>query len=258
MKDINETKPMATKEAPTFKGHSTVSANKYKINPNRPYIVKNLLLAGQVGMIAGESNLGKSAVMSSIASSVAMEQDMGYLKVKQAAVLYVAVEDPEGILERAYPFMQTAPDDAAAFEVLDEGPDLSDLNEVVAFRDYAQEFQKYHYCEKLLIVFDTLNLSIGDADENSAKDMSRVFKNAQFIAKTTGAHVLFIHHVGTGDKGRPRGSSAMKATLDTLLTLEKAEDDTGRASMLLQKKQKRIPVGKTWFLSTPSLSCKQR
>lgn len=229
---------------PTFNGASPVSANNFQINPNRPFIVKGLLLAGQVGMIAGEPNLGKSAIMACIASHVAMGRDMGDMKVKRAAVLYVAAEDPEGILERAYPYMHNAPDGAAAFEVLDVVPDLTDPRAVKEFLAYAEAFREYHQCDYLLIVFDTLNLSIGDADENSARDMSRVFRHAQFIAKSTGAHVLFIHHVGTGDKGRPRGSSAMTATLDTLLTLEKAEDDSGVAAMLLQKKQKRIQKGR--------------
>jgi hypothetical protein len=230
--------------APSFNGTRSYSANKFKINPNRPFIVKGLLLAGQVGMIAGEPNLGKSAIMSCIASHVAMGRDMGGMKVKRAAVLYVAAEDPEGILERAYPYMQNAPDGAAAFEVLDAVPDLTDPAAVQDFLDYSKAFQEHHQCSNLLIVFDTLNLSIGDADENSARDMSRVFRHAQQIAKTTGAHVLFIHHVGTNDKGRPRGSSAMTATLDTLLTLEKAEDESGIAAMLLQKKQKRIQKGR--------------
>ncbi len=244
MQNTNNNKSVATNVAPSFKGRSAVSANSFTINPNRPYIVKNLLLAGQVGMIAGEPNLGKSAIMSCIAAHVAMGRDMGDMKVERAAVLYVAAEDPEGILERAYPFMNSAPDGAAAFEVLDEGPDMTNTKEVKAFRDYAEEFRAFHGSNDLLIVFDTLNLSIGDADENSARDMSRVFRHAQFIAKSTGAHVLFIHHVGTGDKARPRGSSAMTATLDTLLTLERAEDDSGAAAMLVQKKQKRIRKGR--------------
>ncbi|NHM18011.1 AAA family ATPase [Tritonibacter mobilis] len=220
-----------------------VSANRFSINPNRPYIVKNLLLAGQVGMIAGEPNLGKSAIMSCIASHVAMGRNMGSMKVKRAAVLYVAAEDPEGILERAYPFMHSAPDGAASFEVLDYAPDLTSEEEVHSFTDLACQFKARHEAENLLIIFDTLNLSIGDADENSARDMSKVFRNAQYIAKETGAHVLFIHHVGTSDKGRPRGSSAMTATLDTLLTLERAEDASGTVAMLNQKKQKRIRKG---------------
>ncbi len=228
---------------PTFNGRSPVSANNFQINPNRPFIVKGLLLAGQVGMIAGEPNLGKSAIMSCIASHVAMGRNMAGMRVKRAAVLYVAAEDPEGILERAYPYMHNAPDGAAAFEVLDVVPDLTDPREVKEFLKYAEAFREYHQCDDLLIVFDTLNLSIGDADENSARDMSRVFRHAQFIAKSSNAHVLFIHHVGTADRGRPRGSSAMTGTLDTLLTLVKAEDDSGNAAMLLQKKQKRIRKG---------------
>lgn len=231
-------------KAPVYQGRSTVSANTFKVNPNRPFIVKGLLLASQVGMIAGEPNLGKSAIMSCIASHVAMGRNLSDMHVNRAAVLYVAAEDPEGILERAYPYMRNAPDGAAAFDVLDVVPDLTDHKDVQEFLSYAEAFQKYHNCERLLIVFDTLNLSIGDADENSARDMSRVFRNAQIIAKTTKAHVLFIHHVGTNDKGRPRGSSAMTATLDTLLTLEKAQDDSGLATFLLQKKQKRIKKGR--------------
>lgn len=230
-------------KAPTYNGRAPVSANNFQINPNRPFIVKGLLLAGQVGMIAGEPNLGKSAIMACIASHVAMGRDMGDMKVKRAAVLYVAAEDPEGILERAYPYMHNAPDGAAAFEVLDIVPDLINPREVKEFVKYAESFREYHQCDDLLIVFDTLNLSIGDADENSARDMSKVFRHAQAMAKSTGAHVLFIHHVGTNDKGRPRGSSAMTGTLDTLLTLVKAEDETGNAAMLLQKKQKRIRKG---------------
>ena len=240
MKNTTSSNVLST---PTFNGVSPVSANNFKINPNRPFIVKNLLLAAQVGMIAGEPNLGKSAITACIASCVAMGRDIGGMRVNRGAVLYVAAEDPEGILERAYPYMHNAPDGAAAFEVLDLAPDLTDPRAVKEFLAYAKAFQEYHECDYLLIVFDTLNLSIGDADENSARDMSRVFRHAQFIAKSTGAHVLFIHHVGTGDKGRPRGSSAMTATLDTLLTLEKAADESGTAAMLIQKKQKRIQKG---------------
>ncbi|MDB2579287.1 helicase RepA family protein [Tateyamaria sp.] len=241
MKNTTSTNALS---APTFNGISPVSANNFQINPNRPFLVKGLLLAGQVGMIAGEPNLGKSAIMACVASFVAMGRNMGNMKVNRGAVLYVAAEDPEGILERAYPYMHNAPDGAAAFEVLDVVPNLTDPKAVKEFSSYAEAFREYHECDYLLIVFDTLNLSIGDADENSARDMSRVFRHAQFIAKSTGAHVLFVHHVGTGDKGRPRGSSAMTATLDTLLTLEKAEDDSGAAAMLLQKKQKRIRKGR--------------
>ncbi|SFF11582.1 AAA domain-containing protein [Sulfitobacter brevis] len=242
---LNQIQILPATQSPKYKGKSLKSANRFQIDPNRPSIVKGLLLEGQVGMIAGEPNLGKSAIMSCIASHVAMGRNMGDMKVNRAAVLYVAAEDAEGILERAYPFMHNAPEGAAAFEVLDEVPDLTDEAQVQYFIQFAKNFQTHHKSEKLLIIFDTLNLSIGDADENSARDMSKVFKHAQRIAKTTNAHVLFIHHVGTSDKGRPRGSSAMTATLDTLLTLQKAEDGTGDAAMLIQKKQKRIRKGRT-------------
>ena len=75
---------------PKYKGQKPISANRYDINPNRPFLVKGLLLEGQVGMIAGEPNLGKSAIMACIASHVAMGRNIGDMKVNRAAVLYLA------------------------------------------------------------------------------------------------------------------------------------------------------------------------
>lgn len=228
----------------TFRGHRPLSVNDFQINPNRPYIVKGLLLSGQVGMFAGPSNMGKSSISACLAAHVAMGRDVGNIRVKRSAVIYVAAEDAEGIMERAYPFMQAAPGGTAPFEVFDMALNLRDDAEIQEFGEYAVSFRDHSGCESLLIIIDTLNLSIGEGDENSARDMSQVFRNAQSLAKSTGAHVLFIHHVGTNDVGRPRGSSAMTANIDTLITLHPAEGaDCEGAVFAVQKKQRRIPKG---------------
>lgn len=227
-----------------FRGNIPVSANSFQISLNRPYIVKGLLLAGQVGMFAGPSNMGKSSISACLAAHVAMGREVGDMRVNRAAVIYVAAEDAEGIQERAYPFMKTAPKGTAPFEVFDMALDMQDQQEMEEFGEYATSFRDLWGCERLLIIVDTLNLSIGDGDENSARDMGVVIRNAQRLAKSTGAHVLFIHHVGTNDAGRPRGSSAMTANIDTLLTLQAAEGSGAEnAVFVVQKKQRRIPKG---------------
>ena len=230
--------------APSFRDRQSVLVNQFTPDLNRPYIVKGLLLARQVGLLAGPSNMGKSAIIACYASKVAMGHEVGGMRVKRSAVIYVAAEDAEGISERAYPHMHFAPAGTAPFEVFDMALDMQDQSEVDEFGGYATAFRKHWGCDGLLIIIDTLNLSIGDGDENSARDTSRVIGNAQRLAKATGAHVLFIHHVGTSDSGRPRGSSALTANIDTLLTLQPAEGaGSENAVFIVQKKQRSIPKG---------------
>ncbi|WP_081423760.1 AAA family ATPase [Celeribacter ethanolicus] len=244
MKTSNKNKTQDPIELPIYKGSVAIPANSFTPNSYRPYIVKDLLLARQVSMVAGESNLGKSAIVAGLAAHVAMGRDFGGMKVVRTAVLYVAAEDPEGVLERAYPYMSDAPDGAAIFSVLGEVPDMTDPREFSAFKDYVEQFVAHHDVERLLIVFDTFSLSIGDAEENHTPSMTKVIRHAHQLARSTGAHVLFVHHVGIGDKSRGRGSSAITASVDTLLMLEKAQDETGEVVMLHQRKQRRVRKGK--------------
>nr|WP_281422140.1 AAA family ATPase [Aliiroseovarius lamellibrachiae] len=211
---------------------------------NRPYIVKGLLLAGQVGMFAGPSNMGKSSISACLAAHVAMGREVGGMRVHRSAVLYVAAEDAEGIQERAYPFMKDAPTGTAPFEVFDMALDMQNECEIEEFGEYAISFRDHWGCDRLLIIIDTLNLSMPDGDENSARDTGQVVRNAQQLAKSTGAHVLIIHHVGTNDSGRPRGSSALTANIDTLLTMQPAEGNSAEnAVFVVQSKQRRIQKG---------------
>lgn len=114
-------------------GRPLMSANHFKIDTSRPYIVKNLLLARQVSMLCGAPNTGKSAVLACISSHVAMGRDFAEHRVRRAAVVYVAAEDPNGIGERAYPYMNAAPQSTAPFYILDRSLNLRDPDEVSRF-----------------------------------------------------------------------------------------------------------------------------
>ena len=122
---------------------------------------------------------------------------------------------------------------------------LADDVEMKAFENAAHKFRRSVSADELLIVFDTLNLCIGDGDENSARDMSRVIGNAQRIARETRAHVMIIHHTSAADAGRPRGSTVMHGNVDTLLVLRKADSRDGETLVLLtQEKQRSVRKGK--------------
>lgn len=230
---------------PLFLGKPLLSVAKFRPEINRPYLAKNLLLEAQVSLLVGPPNIGKSSVVAALAASISTGRALGKIAVKRGVVLYTAAEDRNGVAERAFGFFQTHAADIADFEIHGSPVDLTDEGEMKRFAGEAAIFARERRAERMLIVFDTLNLCIGDGDENSSRDMSRVIGHAQRLARMTRAHVMLVHHTSLADNGRPRGSSAMHGNIDTMLVLRKV-DGQGDASFVLlsQEKQRSVPKGK--------------
>lgn len=222
-----------------FHGKPLVSAANSPLELNIPYVVKGLLYAEEISLLVGPPNIGKSSVVASIAASVSTGRALGEMRVKRAAVLYVAAEDPRGIRARAYGFFKTHAADIAHFDIYGWPVDLSNAQQMGKFTDAAKKYAEARTAERMLIVFDTLNLCIGDSDENNAGDMSRVITNARKLAKHTGAHVMFVHHTALADETRARGSSAMHGNVDTHLILRKVQDQGEDAFLFLTAKKVR-------------------
>ena len=227
-----------------FMGKDLRCVNTHEINRNRTYIVKNLLLAGQVSILCGAPNTGKSAVMAAAASHIAMGRDFAGHRAARAAVLYIAAEDPDGIADRAYPYLRAGVSAASPFHIHPHPINLCAAQEVGYFIEEAVAYQDATGCDRLFVVVDTLNLCIGDGDENSARDMGHAMGNAQRIARETGAHVMIIHHTAGHDGSRPRGSTAMEGNVDTLLTLHKADEKQPEGVVFIsQRKQRSVRKG---------------
>lgn len=237
--DINSgIKPLA------FMGKDLLCVNSHEINRDRSYIVKNLLLAGQVSILCGAPNTGKSAVIAAAASHIAMGRDFAGHKASRAAVLYIAAEDPDGIADRAYPFLRGGASAASPFHIHPHAVNLCSTQEVEHFIEESVVYKHAAGCDKLLVVIDTLNLCVGDGDENSARDMGHAMGHAQQIARETGAHVMIIHHTAGHDGSRPRGSTAMEGNVDTLLTLNRADEQQPEGVVFIsQRKQRSVPKG---------------
>ncbi|MAE90450.1 MAG: hypothetical protein CMI67_12805 [Pelagibaca sp.] len=239
MNDINNLIFSSAHCSPLILGRQTISANRHQPDPDPDYIVQHFLFPGEVSMFAGPSNLGKSAIVASIASHVAMGRDFCGMRVNRAAVLYVAAEAAKGVLNRANPHLGQTAAQATAFEVLDMAVDLSNPQVVKRLAGDAAAFRDFYGCEDLLIIFDTLNLCMGDGDENSSRDTSRVLGNAIQLAKTTNAHVLIVHHVGASEASRPRGSTALTCNVDTGMTLHKADDNQPEGTVFIRVHKQR-------------------
>lgn len=220
-------------------GRKLVCAEKEKPNPNRPYIVKGLFLESQVSLLVGPPNTGKSSVVAFLASKAALGEDIGPLRTKSALILYIAAEDPKGISDRTYAFLQAPTPEYRGFFIHDRPFDLTNRSDMKRAVADVKRLVRDTGAERMMVVYDTLNLCIGDGDENSARDMGRAIGNAQELARDTKAHVLIVHHTTAADPTKPRGSSAMVGNVDTVSVLRAVESDDGRSLTLLTQEKQR-------------------
>ena len=204
-----------------FAGHKSKHISEISLNVNRPYLVKGLLLPKQISLLAAPSNTGKSCIVAALLAKLAQGHEFAGRKVRRSAVLYVGAEDPDGIAIRAEGHFATQEDKATSeFLVLDRAIDMSNRAISKRFINDIRAYKKRVTAQRLIIVFDTLALSIGTANENDAGDMTGVMANARELVQETGAHVMFVHHTSAADPTKARGSTALVGNVDSVLVLK--------------------------------------
>ncbi|MCZ4260975.1 helicase RepA family protein [Limimaricola sp. G21655-S1] len=177
---------------------------------NLNYLVKGWLSRRGLSMLYGPSNAGKTFVALDLAMHVAANKPWRGCKVNGGPVLYIAAEGGAGVRNRLAAFKREHPEMASAdFVLLPIGLDLHGQLDALAV------------CEALpgdafaLTVIDTLARSMGAGDENTAKDAAMFVRNCDLIREVTGAHVMVVHHTGKDEDRGARGSSALRAAVDT-------------------------------------------
>jgi hypothetical protein len=198
-----------------------ISGTELTSKPYKPqWLVKNHIELESIGMLFGAPASAKSFLAMDIAFCIATGINWNGNHTVQGSVAYLAGEGHGGMgkrtkaLELKYEtkvsnlFFSTLPADLS-----------SDKQSQVVF----DEIQKS--CKNpRLIVIDTLHRNFGNADENSAKDMSIFLHLITTMMKSSGSAVLIVHHSGHGDKTRSRGSSSIRAALDVEYSIEKKND----------------------------------
>ncbi len=159
-------------------------------------------LSGTVGALVAPGATGKSflaleAAMS-IACSVAGGDLVGLAPAHTGRVVYLAGEDPPPALVcRVHAIGQHLNQQAreAIAENLTLEPIMGKRPNVMDDRHLARIIE---FCAGArLIVLDTLS-RIHNLDENSNGDMARLVATLEHVAASTGAAVLYLHHVSKG------------------------------------------------------------
>ncbi|WP_412555284.1 AAA family ATPase [Shimia sp. MIT1388] len=218
-----------------FAAGSFSNAADHKVNRKANYIVKHFFKQGHTGMVVAPPAAGKTAIISSFCSHIAQGKSFAGTKVRRSVVYYLAAEDPEGVKDRAYPYLHEAPSASTPFVVVEKCPNFLDPSHIDGIIEDVRNYKKFADTKGAMVVVDTTNLAIGDADENSSTAMGRVISNGEAIAKAANCYVLFVHHTSHSNEGRARGSSAFEGNTHDTFILKRSSD--GFVS-LVPKKQK--------------------
>ncbi|MEQ3642828.1 MAG: helicase RepA family protein [Paracoccus sp. (in: a-proteobacteria)] len=196
------------------------------------YLVKGWLDRGAFSVIYGESNVGKTFFAMDLGLHVAAGANWHGHRVPTGdkfagPVLYVAAEGGSGInnrieaMRRQYPDLMNQIEEAGDFSLLAAPLDLCTSNDA----DYLIEAIRSGFpIMPSLIVVDTLARTMGNGDENMAKDMGLFVRNIDMLREVTNAHVMVIHHSGKDASKGARGSGSLRAAADTEIELTRSDD----------------------------------
>lgn len=193
------------------------------------YLIKDVLVRGEMSMLLGESQSGKSFLAIDLAMAVARGEPWFGHRVLRGGVVYQAGESATGVRRKRLPAYRIGHDlrDPSIPFVLLQGPlDLySSDDPTEAFieecRHWNRQFGQRAPLE--LIVIDTFNRATPGANENDGRDMGMVLARGERIRRETGAHVMFVHHLNAGGS-KARGHTSLFANVENVIAVSKLAD----------------------------------
>jgi hypothetical protein len=209
-----------------------------------PYIIKRLLDPGDWLTVFGDSGTLKSFFVIDMLMHVASGLDYCGHRVRRTAVLMVVGEGTEGIKKRVKAWLirhGVKADDEQPHIVVTTRP-AALMSDPHTIADTIKAAEAAIGVPIGIVVIDTLSSNFGSGDESSSTDVRTVMGNLRMVVGARA--VIAVHHVGHAEKGRERGSYALRGDADrrakvelapggeiTVVSCEKSKDDLPFAPM---------------------------
>ena len=201
------------------------------------WLIEGILESGTLGMLYGAPASGKSFLALDMGACVATGLDWHGNKVQQGGVLYFVGEGLQGIIRRKEAwsiFHETDLNYSMSFST--QFVDLNNLED--SLPKFIEEIRKVsEQTEVKLLILDTLSRYYS-GDENAAGDMNHFISVLDALRQEFGFAVLLVHHTGKDTSRGARGSSVLRAAIDTEIQVQKSND----AISITNTKQKDFDV----------------
>lgn len=221
----NDTAPAGT--MPEFKRASQIDPQRIVLPP---LLIDGIMHVGCKLLLAGGSKSFKSWCLMDMAISIANGVPWWGLRCKQGLVVYLNFELIEGFFDtRLVSICQAKqtplPDNLLVWNLRGHCYDLQVLAKVLSARLASIGGSV------AAIFVDPVYKALGDLDENSASDMTKLMNLIETFALPTGAAVIFGGHFAKGNasakdaKDRPSGSGVLIRDPDCILTLTRHKEE---------------------------------
>lgn len=180
------------------------------------WLIKDYFERDKTVLLFGISGGGKTFITVDMGLSIATGKDWQGHATKQGAVFYICGEGKSGIKKRclAWSIKNDIQLDNTPFFVSDGALTLPSKDSIERLH---KDIEKSGHTPAL-IIFDTLARCL-DGDENVAKDAGAFIQSIDSIRTTYNCTILIVHHCGKDETRGARGSSAIKAAVDTEIML---------------------------------------
>lgn len=180
-----------------------------------PYVVDGLLAQKSLSILGGKMNAGKSTVARNIARCVCRGEPFLGRPTAQGPVLYLAPEESAAGVMGDFDAMGMANEAHIHICVSSAPPDV--LQKV---REKMEEIKP------ALVILETIFRILRVDDVNDYAKVTKVLDPLLTLARATGTHILFTHHLGKTEReglDALLGSTAIGGTPDTRLLLKVTE-----------------------------------
>jgi hypothetical protein len=187
------------------------------------WTVKHWIPEGGLSMVYGESGAGKTFITLDMACCIATGREWKGNRTRPGVVVYLCGEGNFGLRLRVAAWAKKH--DTTSLDNLIVSNRAIDLNSMTAM-DIVKAVREVTTDPVSIVFIDTLNNHMA-GDENSAKDTRQLVNACKAVISELRCSVCLNHHIGHGGeaKGRARGSSAWKASLDSSILISQSSGD---------------------------------
>jgi hypothetical protein len=231
-----EDRPFISAERSIAQTQARGLALKWHGEPREPiqWIAKGLLPSRGVGLIAGQSGVGKSFVAIELAGALATGMPFFDRRIPAPGGTLFLLGEAEGTMPERLEALCQGKLSAWQGENLPiawtgiENLSAAEADIVATCREASKIMQGRFGLPLRLVIVDTIAATFALQDENDSAEATRAMKTLQRIAEQTGALVIGVAHYGKNVEVGVRGSSAFTASADVILAATWKRTTTGR------------------------------
>lgn len=181
------------------------------------YVVENLLPSGGTSIVAAKPKCGKTTLLRQLSLSVARGEMFLNRGTSKGSVVYLSVEEKREEIKNHFKDLG-ATGDEEIYIFAERAP----KDTIAQLKPIVEEIKPS------LIILDTLFKIVRVRDANDYATISAALEPIQDLARTSGAHILCVHHAGKADREDADGilgSTAIFGAFDTAIIMSRQKNN---------------------------------